>query len=264
MRVVAILGVRNERPYLGNCLDHLIDNGVDFAVVDNDSSDGTVDLLAESRIAPHLVAYERLPFAGSFALEKLLEAKQRLAGSIDADWVIHLDADEIMHSRKPGEPLSSAIERIASEGFTVVDFEEFVFLPVADAYEVDRGSMQPLRHYYHFAMPYLPLMRAYKNHVGLGNLLMGGHLVTGEASKLADEKLVLRHYMFRDQNHAYSKYADRVFAADELQRGWHLDKHQRPQDIFAFPAADRLEELPFPECRDLNRERPRDSHYWNW
>ena len=55
MQVVAVLAVRNERPCLGNCLHHLIENEIDFFVVDNGSTDATVELLRERRFRSHLV-----------------------------------------------------------------------------------------------------------------------------------------------------------------------------------------------------------------
>jgi hypothetical protein len=61
MRVVAVLAMRNERPYLANCLSHLIENGIDFAVVDNGSTDGSMELLQHGRYAPYLAGYRYLP-----------------------------------------------------------------------------------------------------------------------------------------------------------------------------------------------------------
>ena len=66
MRVVAVLAVRNERPYLSNCLSHLVENGIDFAIVDNDSVDGCAELIHDRRFAPHLAGYRRVPFTGAF------------------------------------------------------------------------------------------------------------------------------------------------------------------------------------------------------
>ena len=57
-RVVAILAIRYERPYLANCLDYLIADGLDYFIIDNESDDGTAELLREPRFAAHLVGYQ--------------------------------------------------------------------------------------------------------------------------------------------------------------------------------------------------------------
>lgn len=48
MRIVAVMACRNEAAYLPTCLHHLVAQGVDFAVVDSDSTDESV----ESRARP--------------------------------------------------------------------------------------------------------------------------------------------------------------------------------------------------------------------
>ena len=39
MNVTAVLAIRNEEAYLANCLRDLISNGLDFVVIDNDSTE---------------------------------------------------------------------------------------------------------------------------------------------------------------------------------------------------------------------------------
>ncbi len=41
MRVVALLGIRNEERYLERCIRHLVGQGVEVCVIDNDSIDRT-------------------------------------------------------------------------------------------------------------------------------------------------------------------------------------------------------------------------------
>ena len=111
MDIVAIIACRNEEAYLANCLRHLVDNGIPFAVIDNESSDGTADILRRPDLRRSLVALEQLPFDGSFALESQLRAKTDLIDRLKADWIIHLDADEVMHSSREGESLRDVIVR---------------------------------------------------------------------------------------------------------------------------------------------------------
>jgi hypothetical protein len=43
MRVVAILAAYNEERFIAGCLEHLIEQGVDAYLIDNESTDRTVD-----------------------------------------------------------------------------------------------------------------------------------------------------------------------------------------------------------------------------
>ena len=44
MHITAILAIRNEEAYLGNCLRHLVCNGIDFVIIDNGSSDTSAEI----------------------------------------------------------------------------------------------------------------------------------------------------------------------------------------------------------------------------
>jgi len=260
MRVLAILAIRNERPYLANCLSHLVENGIDFAVVDNGSADGSAELLHDSRFVQHLAGYHCVPFAGTFVWKEILLAQEQLVRTIDSDWILLLAPDEIMHSNFPGETLASAIERLDAKGYDVINFDEFVFLPIDHDYIPDYSGPQPLMHYYFWR----PSMRAWRKRLNLSNIAGGGHWVEGADFHLSPETLVNRHYIFRDQAHAYAKYSHRTFDAEELARGWHSDRFQQPVTEFAFPPSDQLERLTSPDDRNLSRRHPHERHYWQW
>jgi hypothetical protein len=262
MRVVAILAVSNERLYLANCLSHLIANGLDFAIVDNGPADGCAEIIHSSRFAPYLAGYSRVPFTGTFSWEEILLEQQRLLGTIDADWHVLLAPDEIMHSYVPGESLASAISRIDQQGHDVVDFDEFVFLPVDGDYVPEHDGFQPLRHYYYYS-PRSPYhMRAWRKALSLSNVADGGHFLSGNEFRLAPETFALRHYIFRDQAHALEKYANRAFAANEIERGWHFDRVGQQIARFVFPPAGELHCLTHPADRNFVRDHPRKAHYW--
>jgi hypothetical protein len=261
MRIVAALAVANERPYLANCLSHLIANGIDYAVVDNDSTDGSTELLHEPRFASHLVAYCRIPFAGAFAWREILLAQERLLAGLEADWHLLLSPDEVMHSYVRDEPLAKAIERIDRAGYDAINFDEFVFLPVDREYVPDHEGMQPLRWYYFYEVRSPNQMRAWKKASNLSNVRYAGHRLAGADFRLAPESFALRHYIFRSQAHAFEKYAKRAFAADELERGWHRRRANQPAARFAFPPTTELHSLADPTDRNLERGHPRKLHY---
>jgi hypothetical protein len=254
--------MRNERPYLYNCLGHLIRNGVDFFIIDNQSEDQTLSFLRSREIAPHVVGVESFPFDGTFDWAGLVEAREAASRRIDADWILFVSADEMMHSYREGERLCDAIARIARDGCDVIDFNEFVFLPVDSDY-ADAEGFPALTRYYFFE-PYRPrLMRARRADLALSHLDAGGHTFAGEYN-LAQETLALRHYIVRTQEHAYRKYADRVHREEEVAKGWHRNRIGHAPKRFTFPPAAQLLTLPDPHVRALDRRAPRTRHYWEW
>jgi glycosyltransferase involved in cell wall biosynthesis len=261
MIVTAILAIRNEEAYLANCLRHLMRNGVRFAIIDNGSIDASAQIYRSAEFAPGLVEVARTPFDGTFCLADQLRDKMKMAERIETDWLVHLDADEIMHSFRPGESLSEAIGRMAAEGWNVINFDEFVFLPLERDYVVDAPEHQPMPDYYFFEPSFPRLMRAWQKAEGF-SLTEGGHSLTGPDLRLSPETLAVRHYIVRSQGHALRKYPTRRFAADEVAAGWHVNRIGHRMESFLFPSPDQLKRLAEPGARDLDRSEPWPVHYW--
>jgi hypothetical protein len=264
LKVIAIIGIRNAECYLANALRHFSDNDVKFFIVDNSSEDNSKDIYLNPEFASHSLGFMNTPFLGHFSLRQQLGIKMNVIRRMDTDWVIHADADEIMHSYLPGQSLNDAIAQADSDGYNALDFDEFVFLPVQQNYMVDVRRAQPILSYYFF-QPYAPrLMRAWKKSACLSNCDSGGHILTGENINLCPGKLALRHYIFMNQDHAYTKYRERRFAPDELALGMHNDRIAQPVDRFTFPPSEKLDWLADGESRSLDTSQPRKKHYWQW
>jgi hypothetical protein len=264
MEIVAIIAARNEELYLGNCLNHLAANSVKFAIIDDGSTDATYQIVHRPEFRRWLVRYLRLSSDGVYRWTSLLECKMQLAGEIAADWFIHHDSDEVMHSYRLGETLADAIRRIAQTGANVINLDEFVFLPVDHDYVPDSAGSQPLRHYYFFEPHPLRLNRIWKSGLGFSMVTSGGHQIAGDHVHLAKETLALRHYIVRDQDHASAKYNSRVFDPNELAKGWHLQRHNKPVRSFQFPSAENLKALKSPSSGNFDKSDPKISHYWDW
>jgi glycosyltransferase involved in cell wall biosynthesis len=262
MKITAILAIRNEEAYLANCLRHLVRNGVDFVIIDNGSSDGSAEIYRRREFAKNLVSVKELLFTGVFSLSEQLSRKMEVIATLATDWVIHLDADEVMHSNVEGETLNEALMRLDAAGWNAVNFDEFVFLPIENDYVSDMSGDQPILHYYFF-QPFFPrLIRAWKTASDFSPVEHGGHLLTGRDLHLSPEDLVLRHYMVRNQNHAFHKYMGRKFSADELAVGWHANRANQPVEGFRFPSAKALRKLSSPCNYHFDRSDPWHMHYW--
>jgi glycosyltransferase involved in cell wall biosynthesis len=262
MNVTAVLAIRNEEVYLANCLRHLVRNGVQFLIIDNESSDRSAEICRRREFAQGLVNLLELRFTGAFSLLRQLERKMEVISNLNTDWVIHIDADEVMHSTIDGESLNQAISRIDAAGWNAMNFEEFVFLPIDHDYVPDAPGYQ-LMVYYYFFQPTSPrLIRAWKKTSGFSMVEHGGHLLAGPDLRIAPENFVLRHYIFRSQEHAFRKYSTREFAMDELTRGWHGNRVNQRMESFRFPPAKSLRRLSDSAARIMDRSDPWDVHYW--
>jgi glycosyltransferase involved in cell wall biosynthesis len=262
MLVTAVLAIRNEEAYLANCLRHLVRNGIDFVIIDNGSSDTSSEIYRRREFAANLVDVQDLPFAGAFSLSEQLRRKMEIIGELNTDWVVHLDADEVMHSYREEVTLNEALSRLDAEGWNAVNFDEFVFLPIEHDYVPDVPGHQPISHYYFF-QPFAPrLLRAWKKAGGFSLVEHGGHLLTGANLRIAPEYLALRHYMVRSQEHAFAKYTTRIFDADDLARGWHQARFNQEVESFRFPTTAALHGLPSVGHRNLDRTDPWRVHYW--
>ena len=270
MRATAVICIRDDDAYVEGCLRHLITHGIDFAVLDNGMGPEARALLGRAPFRDHLHEVRPLAFNGAFELERQIEAKERMFEGLDADWLIHLDVDEVMHSYVPEERLIDAIARIDAGGFNVINFDEYVFLPLEQSYQAG-ACPQPLRAYYLFDPGIGPrLMRARRRSANLSMAparsaaAAAGHRVYGDDVRLAAESFVLRHYIFRDQDHAWRKYTERVYAPGELQRGWHANRAGRPATVFDFPPPETLKRLPTAGSHAFDRSDPKRKHYWDW
>jgi ABC-type molybdate transport system ATPase subunit len=94
MRIVALLAVYNEARFIGPCLEHLFRQGLQAYLIDNCSTDETV-ALAEPYLGRGLRGIETLPRNGTSDLGGRLRRKEQLATQLNADWFVHMDADEI-------------------------------------------------------------------------------------------------------------------------------------------------------------------------
>lgn len=213
MRIVALVQTYNERRHIARCIEHHRDQGADVYVVDNESTDETIGIV-ERYLGRGVIGLETLPRRRGRDLRDSLQRKQELACTLDADWLIHLDADERRCSSDPRQSLGDAL-RVADEaGFNAVNFLEFVFVPTIEAPDHDHPDYErTMRSYYHFLPGYPHRLNAFKRQDGPVDLASsGGHRVAFEGRRLAPRNLSMRHYRFLSLDQFRTKYPD----TDEL------------------------------------------------
>lgn len=255
MKIAALLAVRNEELYLDRCIKHYERNGIDVYIIDNNSTDLSRKI-AESHLGKTVKEIFDIPYDGFFDLTKQLEFKEKIALEIKADWFLHCDADEIREAPNSSETLNEAIQRVDSEGFNAINFDEFVFLPLSGEKSHEGSDYVETMKYYYFLSKNKPnRINAWKNnHIKIDLTTSGGHALNFPEKKLYPVNFLMRHYIALSREHMIKKYKnERIYSQTEIeQRGWHRLRasfaHKEPH----FPTADEMKctDFGFPDRSD--------------
>ena len=222
MRAVALLATYDEERFVGACIEHLVAHGLEVYVIDNESSDRTVEI-ADAYRGRGVVGIESFPRHHVYAWRPLLERKAELATTHDADWLVHVDADEIRLPPRSGQTLHDALAEADREGYNAVDFLEFTFVPTREHPDHDHPRfLETMRWYYPFAPTVPNRLNAWKRQdVPVDLASSGGHRVSFPGLRMYPEPFRMRHYLYLSLEHALTKYVGRAYDADEVAGGWH-------------------------------------------
>lgn len=223
-RVVAIVAAYNEEEIIGPSIEGIIEQGVDVYLLDNWSTDRTVER-AERFLGRGLVSIEQFPKEGpvaNFPYTSILRRKAKLAAELEADWFIHTDADEIRHSPWPGMTLKDALYNADIQGFNAVDHTTFVFRPIDNGY-VEGSSFEAYFRHFDVATDVREMqIKAWRN-TGTPVDLGYGHKVAFAGRRIHPYNFIYRHYPIQSQQHGERKIAARKTRMDpqEVAAGWH-------------------------------------------
>jgi hypothetical protein len=219
MRVVALLATYNEERFVGACIEHLSRHGIETYVIDNESTDATVEIAGRFDLA----GLETAPRRGVYAWRPLLECKEALAETLDADWFVHLDADEIRLPPRTSLTLAEAIAEVDALGYNAVNFQEYTFVPTIETPDHDHPRFQEtMRHYYPYSPGRPDRLNAWKRQAARVDLAAsGGHQVSFPGLHAYPHAFPMRHYLYLSAAHAVSKYVERDYDPAEVESGWH-------------------------------------------
>jgi glycosyltransferase involved in cell wall biosynthesis len=260
MRIIGIVAAYNEELLIEACLKHHFEQGIEIYLVDNESTDGTVDI-ARQHLGHGLVGIDSFPRGKVFDWSAMLRHKQELAFTLDADWFIHLDTDEMRLPPEPGQTLAQALEAVDQAGYNAVNFLEFTFIPTREAPDHAHTRFQETMHWYY---PYLPMLphrvNAWKRQPAPVDLVKyGGHNVVFPQQFIYPVSFHMRHYQFLSKAYAEQKYAHRRHVLKELAYDKHRWREQLNPDTIRLPSCAQLHKIT--EDGRLDITRPRLTHY---
>jgi hypothetical protein len=230
-QLVAIIAAYNEEDIIGAACAHLVEQGALIYLLDDGSTDRTVDVVRASS-GDRLLGAERLPplgaagGRGTFSLTRILERKSRLASTLDADWFINHDADEFRESPWPHLSLAEAVMLVGRLGWNAIDFEVFDFAPTGEEIDPIGDPTAALLHCRPAAVYDRLQIRCWKKTpVQVDLASTGGHEARFAGRRVFPIRFPMRHYPIRSAAHAARKiYQERLprFDPVERARGWHV------------------------------------------
>lgn len=259
VRIVSLLATHNEERFIEPCLEHLTGQGLDVYLIDNQSTDRTVER-ARRYAGRGLVGAEVMPRTDLYSWNPILARKEELAAELEADWFMHVDADEIRLAPAPWSTLAEALAEVDRQGYNAVEFQEFTFVPTREDPDHDHpGFQETMRRYY----PYLPRspnqLKAWKRQGSRVDLVSsGGHLVDFPGLRMCPEPFPMRHYLFLSVEHAVRKYVERQYDPAEVDGGLHRARSALRAEAIALQPENELR--PYVSDELLDATEPLTRH----
>lgn len=226
-KVAAIIHCYNEVDILPEVVWHLHRQNVNVWVFDNWSTDGTWDACLDLERSGLIVKADRYPNTptNEYQWANLLRHTEEVAPSIDADWLIHYDADELRYSPWVGVNLAEAIAWVDSLGYNAIDFTVIDFRFLAGDAESKLPYEQSLTHFEFGRRPgHFAQVKAWKNNQRVTLVDSGGHNAEFQGRHIFPLKFLTKHYPLRSASQAEKKiFSDRLprVSTERSERGWH-------------------------------------------
>ncbi len=227
LSIAAIINVYNEEDVIEPVVRYLHSQGVAVHIVDNWSTDNTwniISALLNDGLCANALRFPDQP-GHEYHWAALLQHTAQYAKGLNADWIIHYDADEFRSSPWRNATLAEAVTFVDSLGYSAIDFTvlNFAFTDTAHQSTFSPDTMRFFdfgRHGAHLAQ-----VKAWKNSGQLVDLASSaGHVVFFPGSRLYPLKFLTRHYPFRSAAQAATKvFQDRLprIQREKRERGWH-------------------------------------------
>lgn len=222
IRAVAILASYNEERHIAGCLEHLFAQDVEVYLIDNSSADRTVEI-AERYARSGLIGIENFPREEDvYPWRDILKRKEEIAQTIEADWLMHADPDEIRLPPRSDQTLAEAFAEVDGKGYNAINFLEFTFVPTKESPDHDHPRFrETMRSYYPFLRNFPFQVKAWKKQpVRVDLASRNGHLVDFPGRLLYPESFKMRHYPYLSLRHGVEKYLGRHYDVVTPKASW--------------------------------------------
>jgi len=225
MKIIGMLPVFNEEDIIQEVIEHLISQEIPLVVLDNGSTDQTYEI-CKKFVGKGILKLEQFK-SQSYKWDQILRILYDMAITLDPDWVIRSDSDELLESGIKNLTLKRAIEQVDTEGYNLIQFDGFEFFMTDDDKDSEKSLRKKMRHYswqgdfFYRAWKYSPGIR-------IGDKM--GHLPIfpdGLKYKISPQKMILRHYPFRNKKQAESKMKNRIRGREKSTSKVALDQHEK-------------------------------------
>jgi hypothetical protein len=183
-----------------------------------------------------------------------------LAATLDADWFIHVDSDQILLPPKSTQSLAQALGQVDAQGYNAVYFHQFAFVPTQEAPDHDHPRYQQTMHwYYPHEISFPHSLRAWKRQDKPVDLSWGGgHRISFPGLRMYPSAFRYRHYLFLSVEHAIRKYVQKRFDPAEVAEGLHSWRARLHPEMIRLPSQAELRHY---ESDDkLDHSMPRRRH----
>jgi glycosyltransferase involved in cell wall biosynthesis len=286
-KITAIIAIYNEEDIIAEVVDDLIGQGIHVHVLDDGSTDNSLEKLkrfCDSGLLTIEIFRPPVESSGTFfEWESILRRKEELARELDSDWFIHADADEFRESPFPGMSFAQGVRLVDRLGYNAIDFAVINFYPVEGEEIINEGIRQSFLHYEDGAEYDRLQIKCWKKQPDSVDLVAaGGHQAVFPERKVFPIRFILRHYPLRGREHARKKvFAERLprFKNNDRIKGWHVQYDKYDEQSIFVRRAEELERYEPDKVRALlmtyNRElealkanleaviRDKDAHIGN-
>jgi len=232
-KALALMTTYNEEDIVEQAVADLFRQGLDVFVVDDNSSDGTVELLEAIARSSGRLFLDRDSRSHASRLDKkalfdrlLMYAHQAVGNGYS--WMMYVDPDELRRSPWPDVSLAEAFAHVESYGYNAVDFTVIDFRYAQGQRMTSAPYEEQMRHFEFGLRPgHFQQIKAWRHSPQIRTDLFAGrgHEAVFEGRRVFPLKFLLKHYPLRGREHARRKiYRDRFPRYDpaEVAKGAHV------------------------------------------
>lgn len=225
MKIVAYLIAYNEENIIEENILYHAKQGIDTVVVDNGSTDRTLDIVEKLAKQGQILDYLHYP-TKDYSWKELIEVGFNLARKHDPDWIIHLDANSFIESCWGLDvPLNEQIRKADVEECNLINLTVYDFYPTERDDPNERSIFKRIKFYTSRGSLSKIQQKIFKNFDGLST--NEGHTITFPKTvekRISDKAAIMRHYVFLSGSHGVKKLLQRKNRWNDKERmdGFHI------------------------------------------